>query len=190
MRQPLKDLAEFQIGYQTRTGINKSQIGSHRIIQVHDVRNTSRLNYNELMSFEPPVKPDNYLVQKNNILFLARGFQNFAYHINQKLPNTVAANAFYIIRTTKPTIKPAFLTWWLNQEKVQRHFQRQALGATTPLVSKKTLAHLLIPIPPLALQEKIIRIVFLQEKQERLSLVLQNKSKQLITAACMEAIEE
>jgi len=71
MKIKLEHMADFQIGYQTRGKIEKSPNGTHHIIQVADIRDKKQINYTELMTFKPSVKPDNYLLQVNDILFLA-----------------------------------------------------------------------------------------------------------------------
>lgn len=186
----LKEIADVNVGYQAKSRIHEDANGSHFLVQGRDIDQSLLLKDQILIRFNPEIKIDNYLLNKEDILFQARGADNYACLIHKEIPNTVAAGSFYIIRTNKPEVHPAYLAWWLNLPHVQKSFQSVRSGTLISYVSIKALSEIDIPIPPYSIQTKIARIFELWKKEENLIKTIQDSRKILIQTACQKSVSK
>lgn len=186
----LKEIADINVGYQAKTRIHEDAKGSHFLVQGRDIDQSLHLNNQILTRFNPEMKIDNFLLNKGDILFQARGANNYACLIHKEIPNTVAAGSFYIIRTNNPEVHPAFLAWWLNLPHIQRSFQSIRSGTLISYVSIKALSEIQVPIPPYAIQTKIARVFELWKKEENLIKTIQDSRKTLIQATCQKSVKK
>jgi len=184
----LKTVASIQIGYQAKASIKEKAQGTHRLIQRKDFDSFQRLRSETLTAFFPERRPERYCVHKGDILFQARGMVHFAYCIEDDLKDTLAAGSFYILRTKNDDLLPQYLAWWLNQAPAQAYFQSQARGTGMSFISKGTLSHLHVQIPPLSVQQKVLKIVTLSRHEQFLLDRLASTRSRLVKAACIKAI--
>lgn len=187
---PLKTVADIRVGYQAKTGIEENTHGTHRLIQSKSFDSFHHLRSEDLITFSPDRKPEIYSVHKGDILFQARGIAHFSYYIDKDLKNTLAAGSFYIIRIRNKSILPEYLAWWLNQPKTQSYFQSQSRGSLMSFITKSTLSHLQVQIPPLSVQKKVVKIVTLGEQEQFLLDRLSSLRSRLVQATCIKAIQE
>ncbi len=186
----LKTLVHIQVGYQAKTRIKENVQGTHRLIQSKDFDPYHILRSENLTAFFPERKPEIYAVRKGDILFQARGMVHFAYCIEEDLKDTLAAASFYILRLRHENLIPQYLAWWLNQSKAQAYFRTQARRSIMSFVSKNTLSQLQVHIPPVSVQEKVVKIVTLARHEQSLLDRLSKLRPYLANAVCIKAIQE
>lgn len=185
----LGDIAEIQIGYQSRGGIKPDPDGTHRIIQMKDFDDNNKLNVNNLYKIKPRRKPDNYLVSKGDILFAPRGRYNYAAEIQTPLANTIAASSFYILRVESKNILPGYLAWLINQNPVQRRLKKMARGTFIPMIPKYRLADIKIQIPDIETQNRIVALIELSEKEHSLTMAVIERKNKLVRTICLGAVK-
>jgi restriction endonuclease S subunit len=190
MKHLLKDIADIQIGYQTRGKVVSEPKGTHRIIQARDFQDDYSLNTPGLYSIKVQGNVENYLVKKEDILFLPRGNNNFAAVIKEDLENTLASGHFYIIRIKKNIILPGYLAWLINTSKIQAELSGKARGSNIQLIPKSIFQYLEVLIPPFVVQEKIVGLSSLMKKEQQLTRQLLEKRQILIQALCLKLSEE
>ena len=184
----LEEIANIQVGYQARSRIKEEKTGTHKLIQGRDFKTPYHLRYNNIMSFIPDINPELYEVKKGDILFLARGMEHFAYNIREDLSNTLAAGSFYIIRLRNGNILPSYLTWWINQNPAQNYFKTYAKSSRISFISIKTLSHLEIKIPEIAVQKDIEKIQILWNQEQELTKNLTDLRNRLIKSVCLKSV--
>lgn len=189
MKTTISKIAEVQIGYQPKASVQPHPNGTHRLIQVKDVRPDGKLNPIGLFRIVPEREPDKYLVTRGDVLFLARGWRNFAVAIREWMENTLAAGTFYIIRIRATSdLLPEYLAWYINQPSTQAILKSRAQATNIPLVTKAVFETLEIAIPPLPIQQTTVELDSLARKEQALLAKLAIKRRQLISAVCMDAI--
>lgn len=186
----LNEISEIKVGYQVKTRIHEDRNGSYSLIQGRDIDNSLQLNTQNLIHFSPEAEIDNFLLKKGDILFQARGSENYACLIQNELTNTIAAGSFYFIRIIHPEVHPVFLTWWLNLPRVQKSFQSVRSGTLISYVSLGVLGEIEVPIPPYQIQERIARINQLWNKETKLVDNLIKSRNSLVQAACKNSIKK
>jgi type I restriction enzyme, S subunit len=77
-----------------------------------------------------------------------------------------------ILRVGGSSVDPSFLMWLLNSPEVRSRMLQLASGTTRKRISRKNLATIDLPLPPLAEQERIVEI--LEANLSRLDAALQH----------------
>lgn len=190
MRAPLGDISEIQVGYQSREGIHSHSDGSHFLLQVRDFNNLHQVDWSNLTRFTPTGSTTKSEIQQSDVLFLAKGQDNFACPVTRSVNHVLAANSFYILRPNKATILPDYLAWWINQKPAQEYIQLNRSGSSLPFLSVSALSHLEIPIPDFEMQRKIGELELLRKKEADLLDLYLTKKLALIKTVCLNAIIE
>ncbi len=85
--------------------------------------------FDEDLCFNQSVKPylqltdkhSRHLLQEGDLLFAAKGFNNFAVEYRSSIGQAVAASSFIVIRLTVDNILPEYLAWpdWKQWKPIQ-----------------------------------------------------------------------
>ena len=186
----LKNLVTIISGYPFRTKIETDPSGNTFIIQMEDINKDHTLNTSSLSKTNLKEVRIKYLLREGDILFTPKGYNNYATLIDKPLTNTVPIAHFYIIKIkNSDTVTPSYLAWYINQKEAQLYFKSYGAGTNIPFVNKKLLEELIIKLPPLILQNKIVKIYNLTLKEQKLLNKIQEKRKLLIDTILLEKIQ-
>lgn len=191
MRLKLNKIAKIQSGYISRGKIESNKDGSHFLIQARDV-DAHYLTYrtDSLIRFNPAMSRNDWILNAGDILFMARGAQNFSLMLQEIPDNLLAAACFFIVRPARKNVMPAYLCWYLNQAPAKRYLHRYSgRGVHMPVVRRSTLEEIDIPMPPLETQKKIVEMNTLMKNEQELTEKLAEKRKAMITAACLQTVQ-
>jgi len=186
----LASIADIQVGYQARSGIQNESDGTYRLIQGKDFDSSHNLKIDNIKRFNPERIPQIYSVIKGDILFQARGLEHFAYCLTDSLENTVAAGTFYIIRVKNNNVLPRYLAWWINQVPARSYLQSQAGETSISYVSKFTISKLTVKIPPIEVQANIVKVMALWQCEKELHDQYENLKDRMINKICLKSFEE
>ena len=192
----LKDIADIRIGYQHRdrsTPISKTSVGDYHIIQIKDLDPEGRFRdlVLEQGGIEPYVwlqnlhrvnisgNPDRHSVFQGDVIFLSRGPRTIAVPLLAPLENTLISNFFYRLRFDRQQIQPEYLAWAINHPQSQKFLKREQRGTVTKLIPKPMLEALPIHLPPLDIQQKIVKIERLRQREAYLMRQLVRKRQKL-----------
>ena len=122
---------------------------------------------------------DEYNEEKNKIIISARGAN--AGYINRIFVNYWAGNSCYTINTNDEIMNWNFLYYVLKNK--EKNILSKQQTASIPSISKKQVEGILVPIPPLEVQEEIVRILdnytkSVEELKEKLNKELIARKKQ------------
>ena len=190
MKASLGDISEIQVGYQSREGIRAHSNGSHFLLQARDFDNFHQVDWSNLTRFTPSGSTTKSEIRQGDVLFLAKGQDNFAYPVVSEVNHILAANSFYILRSNQATILPEYLAWWLNQSPAQEYIQLNRSGSSLPFLSVSALSRLEIPTTSVEMQRKIGELELLRKKEADLIGLYLSKKSTLIQSVCLNAIIE
>jgi len=190
MKATLNDISEIQVGYQSREGIRAHPDGTHFLLQARDFNNLHQVDWSNLTRFTPSGSTTKSEIQQGDVLFLAKGQDNFACPISHVTTHILAANSFYILRSAKAKILPDYLAWWLNQLPAQEYIKLNRSGSSLPFLSVSALSRLEVPLPSIELQRKIGELEQLRKKEADLFNLYLSKISVLIQTVCLNAIIE
>ncbi len=168
MKTNLSNITQFQSGIYEKPGIDADTL---YLQAVHFTRSGL---------FDKKVEPqlklnsklERHLLKEGDLLFAAKGLNNFAVVYHLGIGKAVASSSFIIIKVKeeeRQNILPDYLAWFISHNKQIKLMREQQLGTTIPSISMKQLGELEIDIPPITVQEKIIAIHQLREKEKELT---------------------
>jgi hypothetical protein len=185
----LSKIAKIQSGYLSRGKIKPREAGTYFLLQARDV-NAERLTYqaDSIVRFSPDLSPKDWFLKASDVLFMARGARNYSILIKEIPDGVLAAACFFIVRVSSDQVLPYYLCWYLNQALVDHYLSRHSgRGVHMPVVRRSVIESIDIPVPPLEIQNIIVRMDLLMQKEQELIEKLAEKRKKMITAACLKA---
>jgi len=185
----LKEIAVFRAGYPFRGRIEEIPGAGVRVIQMKDVDPSKGISWSGLSETELTGRKQPDLLNPEDILFLARGFRNFAVQLDKITGSVVASPHFFHI-TLKPesNILPAFLAWQINQVPAQQHLKTSALGTSIPSIRRAELAELPIAIPPIEKQRQVVALEQAWQREQEVIANLKNNMKQTMTGLAQQLL--
>ena len=128
-----------------------AEAGTLSVVQLRDV-NRKSIKLNDLKFTDKVLANDQKLLNYGDVLFKARGPRLEAFALPTKPTNTIATNAFIILRP-KPNIDPRYIAWLLNNMDFGRIIQQTHVIQS---ISMGQLAKIEVPIPDHKTQSDII----------------------------------
>lgn len=153
LKLPFKDIAHLQSGVNVRP----ESTGNVRFLQISHFSNGSLIGdqFNVFVNSDE-ISP-RHLLMPGDILFAAKGTNNFAVMAPVAEVNAAASPSFIVIRLKNPKeILPEFLVMFLNLPGTQAQIKTEAKGTAIPAISLQALANLNVHIPPLEKQQMLV----------------------------------
>lgn len=187
----LKYCVTIYSGFLNRGKILTKEQGTHRLIQARDIKpGMIDCSKNSIPYFDPDLSSRDLPLKDNDILFMTRGIKNYLSILTKVPKKTLAAASFFILRTSNPRINPVYIAWYLSQTQVQHYFtQNSGSGVAMPVVRRNVLEQIDIPIPPIETQNKIAKLFYLMQDEQKLTADLLKKRNMLTEAICIQAAE-
>jgi hypothetical protein len=188
MKYKIVNVADIQTGFQFRKKLEPDSAGDRAVIQIRDFDSELKLNSTELTRVTLGKVAEGNYINKGDVLFLARGYKNWAALIDEELQSTVAVSHFFVIRPKRDMVLPSYLAWYINQTPAQEFLHSQARrGTHMPLIPISAFRDTPIEVPSIKIQKAIVAVSELAEKEQKLFVALQIKRAQVISAICLKA---
>ena len=126
----------------------------------------------------PRGKIKNYSVKAGDVLLVSRGLKNQAILVKAVPKRTIASATFYLLRM-RHGVDAAYLAWCLNQAPIQAKIRRVRTGAGTPIIQRRLLMEIMIPLPSRENQRRIARIGESMRKERMLRQTLMERAAKL-----------
>lgn len=163
----LNQLASFSSGIYAKA----QPLANTLYLQVGDFDATGKFkNKATPMLNGDSVKPT-HLLREDDILFAAKGANNFAAVYASASKKAVASSSFIVIRLNsdfKNDVVPGFLAWQLNHPTVLEPLKKSAVGSAMPSITIQQLSTVMIQVPSIEKQKLIISLHELQQKEKEL----------------------
>ena len=173
----LEEITNLSAGHPFRGKIPEAKGSGVIAIQMKNLSVNGGIDWDNCIETEVTSKRTFKYLQEGDILFTARGDNNFAVMI-ENIPNNkrvVAAPQFHVLSSIHKGIMPEYIAWLLNQKPCQRYFQREAEGSLTKNLRIKTMGDTPITIPSLEKQQNIVKLATtLKQEQQILKQLIQN----------------
>lgn len=162
----LNQIAEIITGYTFRTAIENSIDGNYKVIQAKDVSDDLEVDDSNLTKINLEKFNTNALTKKNDILLTSRGRYQAAIFTSSN--QTIASSSIFIIRVTNQKINPHYLAIFLNSRHGQIQLEKNTSGNYIKSIPKFNLENLIIQVPSINEQIKIINLYKNIKNQQRL----------------------
>ena len=145
------------------------------------------VNGNDTFLEEDEKANQNILVE-GDVLYAGKGFRFFATLYNEEFGKAIASSIFFILRTDKTKIIPAYLVSILNLPKNLLHFQQSGAGSTIPSIRKNELADFTFNLIPLEQQQKVVALQELYFKDIQITETLIKEKQKLFQTTISKII--
>ncbi len=157
MKTQIKDIASVRTGV-FATPSSKGEVAYLQTNHFDEQGNLKRFVKTDLSTNS--VNPK-HILTPGEVLFSSKGSKNFATVFTYDYPVSVASSSFLVLSPEFSDILPEYLSWLLNSPDVQIQLKKEALGTAIQSITKSSLEDLIIPIPPINYQEKILKLTAL-----------------------------
>ena len=198
MRKPTKvkalgDIADIRSGFTFRERIDELNSGGNaHVAQIKDVRsawertNTAMLHAHQLPMINWEGR-DRAFVSPGSILLPSRGSKGGYFRASCLAPSPsserpIVVSSQFLVITPKQDVLPEFLCWLLNRAETQHWIAEGAGSQGTSLVmlNATTVKQLPLDIPALSIQQKILHLNELWEKEQQLTQALLNNRETML----------
>ncbi|AEN16966.1 type I restriction enzyme subunit S [Helicobacter pylori SNT49] len=158
----LGDIGEFYGGLVGKSKKSFSQ-GNKFYVPYVNVFNNPQLDLNALESVQIGDKEKQNTIQLGDVLFTgsSENLEDCAMScvVTQKIEKDIYLNSFGFRFFDKNLFNPSFLKHFLRDYNFRKNISKVANGVTRFNVSKQLLSKITIPIPPLEVQQEIVKIL-------------------------------
>ena len=189
MKYKLRDIALSQMGLPFRSRMEPDTDGNVAVIQMRDLTE-DKLDYRTLMTVNINDLNERHLVQYKDLICRTRGQNTTATIIDQEPGQAVVAAPLFLIRATSEKLLPEYLYWFINLPSSQAFLHSRATGTMMIMIGKSALDALEIPLPNLEIQEQIVALADLLNKEQRLMKNLAEQKEKLVKTIQMRLLNE
>ncbi len=177
-------------GYSFRGKIENVADGEVAVIQMKDLTASySKINHTPVRVKGDKIKA-RYHLQKEDILFIAKGANNYALVYDLDMAVAIASSAFFILRIDQKIANPYFVAWYMNRREAQQFIKENMAGTYIPNVNIDTVKNLKIRIPSPEKQNYIARLDQLIKREQEIIKMIRNKRKELLETVLYSLIRE
>jgi len=168
----LNSIAEIRMGatLRGRDATRAVPDGTYRFLRIGDLTQEGTCRTDNLIRIEPnePISEALHL-RPGDVLFPNRGTRTTAFVFPGSRSPTIVGPQFFIVRAKPAAVLPDYLAWYLRSSHAAAHFDSRRKGSYVPIIQRRDLAELEIPIPPLTVQAKILEVATLALQERDLS---------------------
>lgn len=189
IKTPLKHLSQIESGKSFRGRVEDNAEGDCWVLQMKDISKGAIHIVGSPQRIALDQVSEHQLLQKGDILFLAKGNSNFAYVYNQD-QNAIAVSFFFVIRVDKVKLDPGYLAWFINSTDGQSYLQEKRVGASVGNILKKDLEDMPIPMPSLQVQSMIAGLSLKKMEEKLLSDLIFEKTELFINESLKKHLNQ
>lgn len=190
--KPLKSLATRIFSGAPLYSISKLQESSNGvpIVNIKDINNSQIFTESlPVLSIKDFKNAEHYMVCPEDVLITCRGTQIKSAVVSTNIEKLLITSNLISIRLSKQ-ILPAFLVAYFNTQQGQRALLANATSTVQLTLTVSDLGKIVIPVPPLSLQKKIVNLFNAVEEQYRLNLELVNLRKSVANQAISDIFKK
>lgn len=184
----LGQVAIIRMGYPFRSRLEHDATGAIAVVQMKDIDEASLLHVEDAVRVNLPDFNEHHLIRQGDLVFRSRGRTNSVALVSADVGPAVLAAPMLLIRPIE--VLPAYLLWYINLPAVQATLAAQAEGTSVRMISKAALEQLVIAVPPLETQRRIVEIGQLASREARITTELMDRRKALIDGILMHKAQD
>jgi restriction endonuclease S subunit len=147
---------------------------------MENISQNRKIDWDNLTLVDNETIQVSHFLKKGDILFCSRGANNYSMLIGNLESAVIAVSQFYIIRAYRDRLDPAYLCWYFTQPEAVSYFKSNTLMSTVPLINKKTLDNMPVPLPPHEKQKIIAEVYKLLIRENDIMDLLKDRKIRVI----------
>jgi len=129
---------------------------------------------------------DKYLMREGDVIVRLRS-PSTAVYIGKENEGLLISSLLAVIRIDDSKLDARYLAYYINSHFSQRQLQREIKGTAIPMLKTKDLEKLLITVPSMEEQKRVVKFLDLAQNEQNLLLSLV-KEKQQLSQAILDTI--
>lgn len=156
MKRNLADIATTRFGVHAK----RMQAGTMALVQSSAILENGGIAHAYIDRTDPALLSykEVDLLRKDDVLLIGKGSSSIAALWPGSTEDTVASGMLYVIRPHVENLLPEYLAAYLNSRPAQAQMAAMRKIGTVPVLGRKALDQLEIPLPSLEDQHKLIRL--------------------------------
>lgn len=185
----LADACTIHTGYTARGRLEPAAAGGVLAIQLRDISPEGLVDPDRLTRVQLDGLADRYFVRTGDVVFRSRGERNTASALDERLQEpALAVLPLMVLRPKRDVVTPEYLAWAINQPPAQRHFDSTARGTNIRMIPRSSLDDLELDVPDIELQEKIVVVDALAERERELTQLAANTRRKMMSLILVERV--
>ncbi len=184
----LGEIADVQMGYPFRSRLEHNPSGDVSVIQMKDIDDSNVVHGETAIRIVLPKGKGHHLLRAGDLLFRSRGRSNGAARVLEGIGVAVLAAPMILIRPHG--VLPDYLCWFINAPTTQAQFGALSEGTSVRMISAEALKALDVPLPAMAVQQRVIQIAALAEQEQSLMARIAMQRHRLNTRMLMKFAQE
>ena len=168
----LDAIADIRMGVNLRgrDATRAVESGSCRLVRIGDVSQDGTWINADFARIEPAERiREELFLRSGDVLFPNRGTRTTAIAFRLEVSRALAGAQFFVLRPDAAKVVPEYLAWYLRSEESARHFEERRKGTYVQIVQRSDLAEMELPLPPLDVQQRIVKVAALAVEERVLS---------------------
>lgn len=177
--QPLEEVAHIRFGIHAK-GLNQGRMA---LVQSAAVE-AGGINPSYVRRTDPSVvdpRPED-LLRPGDVLLIGKGSANHAACWPDGTGEAVAASMLFVIRPADGLL-PEYLAAFLNSREAAAWLARYRKGGTVPMLGRKALGQLPVPLPDAARQQHLVQLHQAARRMQQLTEQMAHAHHRLVDAA-------
>lgn len=158
------------------------------MIQMKDVSPGQGVLWDGLVATDSPGRKTPDWLEPGDILFTARGHNNYALVLDEIPFPTVLSPHFFHLTARHSGVLPAFIAWQINQEPAQQYLRKSAEGSDVPSIRRQVLEDLPMAVPPLGQQEAALRFDQAWRREQQVMADLVENRRQMMAGIARQLL--
>ena len=185
----LGEVATIRSGHPFRRKVEHAlSAWNYYVLQLKDVQKDRVLDLGQADKALIHEKKSPQTLRRGDVLLRGRGGYYYAALFDMDATNVVAAGQFFILSPKPDCLEPAYLSWYLNGPQAQRYLDKSQSGSNIPMITKRLVSELKIPLPPLEVQRKIADIHQCWLEEKCLTEQLLDNREHMVRGICQQFI--
>lgn len=181
MQVKLGQIADIRTGYTIRESLSKISSGEKLLVQMRDFEAVDQDVADKVQTTNMKVRSSDWMLQEKDLLVKARGTDFIPVVVKKSFCGAVFTHPLLRIRVDRKFAIPEFIAWILSLKDIQTQLLRLTAGTALQMLKLDNLKGLELSLPSLAHQQKVMDLVQLMEREQKLLNRIKMKRKQLVS---------
>jgi restriction endonuclease S subunit len=168
----LGSIAEVRMGatLRGRDATRPVPNGRFQFVRIGNISQDGRLVNDKFDRIDPNESISQELfLRSGDVLFPNRGTRTTAFTYRLDQGETLVGAQFFILRPDANIVLPEYLAWFLRTEEAAKYFEGHRRGTYVQIIQRSILTDLEMPLPPLAVQHRIVEMAELAITERNLT---------------------
>ena len=184
----LGDIAHISSGHLFRSKPDYVESGGYPVIQMKDISPGEPIDWGRLVRARLADVKRGCLVRRGDVLLKSKGASHLATTADDSSEDTVVSSQIIIIRVSAENVLPEYVGWYLNQGPAQRYMATRSVGTNIRHLNMKHLRNLPILVPEMGIQQLIVNVQQLRNREKDIVERIQSLRSGLIDATMLKTI--